>query len=334
MAQSATVTVIIATHNRPSLLDATLRMLAEQRAGEQWDVLVVDNGGTDLTTKVVREMESRLPVRLLQEPEVSKAKALNRALDNVCSKWLIFTDDDVSPRQPWLAEMIKGFGRGQHSAVCGPIVPAFPSSTPQWLRSHSYAAFAFGSFRPFIREGPLPADMVPFGANFGVSSSLVSDLRFREDLGPSQESPWRTGEDTEFLQRVRARSGSIIYMPRAIVAHNLRPDSVEWKRIFDRAFSVGRSYVLLDGSLRSAEALGPTAQSSESKIREFELGVVANFYYGQLYEFSSRGNHDSVERMLNLIASLPSPPTPQLLSNGALQCSEELSVIPHHWRQK
>jgi glycosyltransferase involved in cell wall biosynthesis len=307
------ISVVIATHNHADLLEVTLSSLAEQRFN-CWELLIVNNGSTDHTHAVIQSISQRIALREIHEPLAGKSHALNVALGQNLGEIIVFTDDDILPSSNWLAEIGRAFDSADCHAACGPIVPAFPVSTPGWLREHRYSAFAFGNFNPKLAEGPLPDHLFPFGANFAVRAEDLGELRFREDLGPSGEYPWRMNEDTDFQRRFRARSGGIVFLPGAGVTHRLRPQNIEMSWIFERAFNVGRSFILMDHHLRIEDLIRVDVQGD---ILDFELGVQLNLYLGQLYQLHMDHDANLRNKLWELIEILPAPFPPKLLAESA-----------------
>jgi len=316
MENPVTLTVVIATYNRAAQLAKTLNCLREQQPNAEWEVLVVNNGSTDHTPEVIRQMSSRLPLRGLHYEIAGKAHALNLALDNAHGRFIAFTDDDVQPSNAWLSEIMRAFRSEDCGAVCGPIIAALPDATPSWLRLHPYSAFSFGNFWPNIPEGPLPPVVFPYGANFAVRVDRISGIRFREDLGRTGKYPWRMNADTDFQRHVRERCGAIFFMPEAIITHYVDPARVRLSWIFDNAFNLGRSYILMEPR---AVCLAVPNQDSRSEVLEFEVGVQLNFYCGQLQQLQLDGREEVIPKVADMIAKLSLPPSPALLGKIAKQ---------------
>ena len=92
------VTVAICTLNRAESLRKTLASLVAMRLPEQmeWEVVVVDNGSTDHTDKVITDFAERLPIRREYEPQRGHTPARNRAVGAAKGEYIVWTDDDVS----------------------------------------------------------------------------------------------------------------------------------------------------------------------------------------------------------------------------------------------
>ena len=100
------ISVIICTRNRAASLHKTLTCLADaDRTGLDFEIVVVNNGGTDDTAEVVRSFEDIFKIRLLFEPKqgvFGKSHALNRALDEgQLGNTVVVLDDDMSPHRDW-----------------------------------------------------------------------------------------------------------------------------------------------------------------------------------------------------------------------------------------
>ena len=94
---SCTVTVGICTRNRGPLLRTSLEQLARTAVPDDvtWEVIVVDNGSTDGTARVLEAMASQLPLRALRYDTPGKSHALNHAIQHARGDYILWTDDDV-----------------------------------------------------------------------------------------------------------------------------------------------------------------------------------------------------------------------------------------------
>jgi glycosyltransferase involved in cell wall biosynthesis len=93
--QKPLVSVIIPTHNRAQLLEeALLSVLAQERAGEEFDleILVIDDASSDNTPEVVRKYPQVQPIRL--ETNHGEGGARNFGIRASQGKYIAFLDDD------------------------------------------------------------------------------------------------------------------------------------------------------------------------------------------------------------------------------------------------
>lgn len=295
------ISLVIPTRNRSQALGRALAGLRSQNVGFPWELIVVDNGSTDDTARLLASFERVLPLKVLYEPRAGKSRALNLALEAVRGDLVVFTDDDVSVSLLFLSEMERAARWHPDAAVfCGPIVPEFPAGTPLWLQNHRFASPAFARFMPRRTEGVLPPPAIPFGPNFAVRRGEIGDMRFRVDLGPSEEGNL-LAEDIEFAGRFRDRSAKFIYLPNASVTHHIRPELVSIPSLFERAFNVGRSVVRAFGHFEPVDA---GLSDLDPAVRHFDVGCALNVYFGYLFEYAANGSAAHHGKILAAIHSL------------------------------
>jgi GT2 family glycosyltransferase len=237
------ISVILATRNRASLLEATLGSLGTQRTGlVAWEVIVADNGSTDRTADVLRSAAESLPLVTVAELRPGKNRAMNRALEAARGDLLLFSDDDVIPDPHWVAEMAAAAARWPDDDVFGGEVRlAFPEGTPDWLREPFHPALNFARYGTNEPEGP--TKRLPNGPNFAVRARAVSALRFSESIGPDGTPSYAMGSETELLERLRVRGARFIYVPSAVVQHVVQPHQLKTRYLLGRSYRLGRGEV-------------------------------------------------------------------------------------------
>ncbi|MGH7494719.1 MAG: glycosyltransferase family 2 protein [bacterium] len=115
------VSVVIATFDRPDDLRHCLRCLAAQVSSRRIEIVVVDNHpNSELTPKVVAEFPE---VMLVNEPRQGLAYARNTGFTASSGDIVIATDDDVIMPPDWVEQLIKPFIRNDVMIVAGNILP-------------------------------------------------------------------------------------------------------------------------------------------------------------------------------------------------------------------
>ena len=285
------------------------------------EVVVVDNGSTAKTQKVLRRQWHGFQLVALQETRAGKSRALNRGLNVASGELLVFTDDDITATPVWVSSLYGAFMKYPSAGVfCGPIIPAFPPETPEWLCGHPRSDAMFGRFEPDVPEGPLPDNILPFGANFAVRSSDATGMQFRLDLGPSEENGPSLGEDAEFTHRFRQQSKSLIFVPEAKVIHHIEPSQTTLASLLERSFYLGKETVMLGGKLKLIDRQADFAVnwSSPAGAESFERGGLINYYLGQLAQFSQSGNSSFDFELWTALEELDYRAYPNLLSRSAM----------------
>jgi peptidoglycan/xylan/chitin deacetylase (PgdA/CDA1 family) len=100
--------VIIATYNRAERLHTCLQALAMQTASPNvFEVIVVIDGSTDGTSKMLASLRPPYSLRVLEQPNSGQSVAFNRAMKAARGSLCIFLDDDIKPDPKFVAEHLR-----------------------------------------------------------------------------------------------------------------------------------------------------------------------------------------------------------------------------------
>ena len=119
----ATVSVILPVHNGERWMAAKLEsILALHYPPELVEILVVSDGSTDDTERIVRRFTERGKIKFLAVPKRGKAAALNTALERGTGEILFFTDVRQELHKDSLANLIACFADPQVGVASGELV--------------------------------------------------------------------------------------------------------------------------------------------------------------------------------------------------------------------
>jgi dolichol-phosphate mannosyltransferase len=112
------LSVLVPVHNEPSTLVALLkRVLA---VGVDKEVIVVDDGSTDGTRDILRELSGRMPIRVLYHAvNRGKGAAIRTALAEARGEIVIIQDADLEYDPEEYAKLIAPIQRGETNVVYG-----------------------------------------------------------------------------------------------------------------------------------------------------------------------------------------------------------------------
>ena len=249
------ITVIVCTYNRCQMLAKALQSIAESKVpeSEDWEVLVVDNNSTDQTREVVEGYCERCPghFRYLFEPAQGKSFALNSGIRESRGELLAFTDDDVVVEADWLWNLVSPLRTKEWSGTAGRVIPVWNQPLPRWLAPDELLLAG-----PFVAMdlGPVPVALTqaPVGANMAFRKDMFERYGgFRTDLGRVGDS-LRSGEDTEFAQRILDNGARIRYQPDAVVYHPVPENRLRRDYLLSWNFCHGR-FDLTQSILREAK---------------------------------------------------------------------------------
>ncbi len=247
------ITVLIPTHNRAAVLSETLEALTRvDRTGIDCSIIVIDNNSSDNTAQVVKEYQTRLPVCYLREPRPGKSCALNKALRECALKeFVVFTDDDVTPKPNWFQEIVSSVEKWPGIAVFGgKIEPVWPDNKqPEWATTDWILAFGFSRHQYAEGEAFYEPPACPFGPNFWVRKGVLQKVPFFDETliwGPTPRNRIM-GDEAGFLMQLQRSGFEILYYPKAEVYHRILPKACNLGWLRQRAYTHGRGQIRLLG---------------------------------------------------------------------------------------
>jgi len=269
------ISVVIPTRNRPGALDACLAGLAAQTLpSERFEVVVVDDGGSAELGDVVDRYQGSLSISLSRRPHAGPSAARNTGAGRARSGLLAFTDDDCVPDPGWLETIVAAVGRSPGCLVGGRTENALAGNP---CSEASQAVIAYLYAEGLRRTGELP---------FVASNNLALERDLFEALGGFDESfPEAAAEDRDLSARCKARGGSLVYEPAALVRHEHPLD----------ARSLVRQYVAYGRGARRLERSRDQAHEAPG-IRSF------GFYAGMLFQPFRRHSPGRAVVVASLIA--------------------------------
>jgi glycosyltransferase involved in cell wall biosynthesis len=232
------------------LLGRLLASLAEADApDETWEVLVVDNGSSDLTREVAGSFAARLPLRTVVEPDPGLANARNAAIAAATGQYLVWTDDDCVSGPGWARAYAEAARRWPDAAFFGgPIRPVFDPPPPRWLQRalpHVETAYAARDAADGAAMTSTHDDL-PFGANMAIRAAEQRVHLFDPALG-RRPGPFLLGEDTRVLRSILRAGGHGVWVGEAAVGHVVGPDRQTVDYLWSYFVSAGRTL----GTLRA-----------------------------------------------------------------------------------
>jgi glycosyltransferase involved in cell wall biosynthesis len=204
-----TFSILLPTRGRPQRLRACLEALAAQEFPPlDFEVIVVDDGGSDFPEDVAAGAGRGLNLTVLRQAHAGPAAARNRGAAAARGRFLAFTDDDCAPSPQWLASLAQRFSAAPDQVIGGKISNALPgniySTGSQLLIDYLYSYYN--------------ADAG--AARFLTSNNLAVPAEgFRALGGFDPGFPLAAGEDRDFCDRWAQRGGRMTYAPEALVDH-------------------------------------------------------------------------------------------------------------------
>lgn len=221
------VSVVVATYDRPGDLARCLESLVGQRTLRPFEVIVVDNHpDSGVTAPVV----SRYPgVRLVEERRGGLSYARNAGILAATGHIIATTDDDAVCPPDWLERIVAPFAREDVAIVTGNVLPLELETEAQRMfeaygglgRGFTRLAVNREWFQRFRRA--VPTWELGCTANAAFRASIFADPEIGlidEALGAG--TPTGCSEDTYVFYRALKAGFAVVYEPDALVWHRHR----------------------------------------------------------------------------------------------------------------
>jgi glycosyltransferase involved in cell wall biosynthesis len=199
------VSVIVPVYNRPQLIDKCIPSILEASyPAHRLELIVVDNGSTDDTPRVLQRYGAR--IRVVRETKRGPAAARNAGLRAARGEVAAFTDSDCVVEREWVVRLVAPLeDRGVGAA--GGLIRALPDGNDLehfGERIHDHAK-AIHYFRPA----------------YVITMNLACRLDLLHSLGLFDERLLRC-EDVDLAYRIEQAGYALAYVADAIVYHHNR----------------------------------------------------------------------------------------------------------------
>jgi GT2 family glycosyltransferase len=240
------VSVVVPTRERADYLEVTLGSLGRQDLSDPYEVVVVSDGSRDATPDVAR----RAGVRLVAHPEPRGPNAARNTGVEACHADLVaFVDDDVDAPPGWLRALVAGAARHPRAeAFGGPISARLEGPAPRGC----------GRELPPITTldlGPHDTEaLLVWSANMLVRRSAF------DRVGPFDADLPTGGDEEEWLRRLVAAGGRVIYLAAAGLDHRREGEDVRLGALMRSAYGRGRNLRAHDSRRGAAPTLAREAR--------------------------------------------------------------------------
>jgi glycosyltransferase involved in cell wall biosynthesis len=271
---------------------------------DAFEIIVVDNGSTDETLKVVGQFiaEPGVPVHYVAENRPGVTFARNRGAEAARYPYIAYLDDDCSVEVDWLSQIVRGFDlHTDVVAVGGRVVMDWShAKRPAWL-------------------GPGLARWL------GANSDLGSQIRLLEKEEKILESnmalkreAWHASggfmgmelfgsrhmaasEITYLLHQLRRQGGQIAFVPRAVAVHRMGVYTRRW--FLRRGYWQGVSSGMLEYFINRRSWLSTAPYLIRDAIAMIVLLGISCFFFIKLEQTKGILYSVRATRRLSLVLS-------------------------------
>lgn len=196
------VSVVVPVFNGEATIEACVAsLLSQEHLSSAPEIIVVDNGSTDGTDRILRSFES---VRVLREAIRGSAAARNTGVRAATGSVVAFIDADAAAERDWLAALLGALREPDVGIVGGAILCRRGGN-----RIERFGERIHDQRRAIEEERPPYVD----ACNWASPRSVLIDAGlFDETLLRAQ--------DVDLSWRIHRRGGRLVYAPHAVVRHH------------------------------------------------------------------------------------------------------------------
>jgi GT2 family glycosyltransferase len=218
--------IIILAHNKMAYTRACLESILGAGV-EAVEVVALDNGSSDETPSLLRELASRFEaaggrfITLRHDKNVGCSTARNECMGAATGRYIVFMDNDTMVSAPqWLAKLSSVLESDQRARIVSPMI-CYPFE-PHLIQCAGVGISRTG--RVQFRGRGEARDDSRFGQRREVQAVISACMMFDADLpreigGLDEAFNPIQYEDFDFCYRARSRGYKVIYTPDPCVYH-------------------------------------------------------------------------------------------------------------------
>lgn len=228
-----TYSIIIPVYNRPQEIDALLESLTVQTFGENFEVLVIEDGSTLKADEVVSKFEGLLNVKYHFKENTGAGASRNLGMELATGNYFVIFDSDCIIPPHYLAAVDDALDQNYTDAFGGADAAHDSFTTVQKAINYSMTSFlTTGGIRG---SKNLVGKFQPRSFNFGISRLAYKITGGFSDM--------KTGEDIDLTFRLWENNFHTQFIEDAFVYHKRR---TTLKQFFRQTFRFGKARPLLN----------------------------------------------------------------------------------------
>jgi glycosyltransferase involved in cell wall biosynthesis len=226
------LSLVMNTRDRGSVLGQCLAALGRLRCREPWELVLVDNGSSDETPRLLAAFRDAAPApcRVLEERRRGSSCAKNTGWRAARGAIVCFTDDDCYPAPDYLDRMLDAFAEPAVGFVAGRLLLYDPSDLPTGIKPET-------SPREYPPGFAFPPGEL-HGANFAFRREVLERIDGFDEL-TGAGTPWPF-EDVDAVMRASLFGFAGRYDPRPVVYHHHRRRDRQALQAVEHGYARGR----------------------------------------------------------------------------------------------
>ncbi|WP_084673838.1 glycosyltransferase [Methylobacterium sp. WSM2598] len=265
------VSVVISTLNRATLLEKTLRALLQQNYSN-FEVVVVNGPSIDHTEDVISVYKENIVLGRIDEANLSRSR--NTGINLSSGELVLFLDDDAFAEPDWIVNIVEPYGDHE---VGGAGTRVYDHTGFEW-QANPFVVDKF--YRPdFVRRPPLWAfefsDSATIPHLLGASSSFRRSVL--QEVGGFDEEIEYFLDESELCRRIVERGYKIRLVDSGASVHHQFASGItrDERRLLTHPYPVVKNkyYVALSDWRRNGGPITEYLQACETWLRELVDGA-------------------------------------------------------------
>ncbi len=233
MVQKLSFSIIIPVYNRPHEIAELLQSLQVQDFEDDFEVIVVDDGSSQLSEKVSRDFMGILNLKYFYKENTGPGLSRNYGMERASGNYFIILDSDVIVPKNYLKIVNNALQHHYVDAYGGPDAAADNFTPTQKAINYAMTSvFTTGGIRG---KGQKMEKFHPRSFNMGLSKEV-----FKKTGGFSS---MRYGEDIDLSIRIMQQGFQTALLKDAFVYHKRRND---YRSFFKQVMHSGEARILLN----------------------------------------------------------------------------------------
>jgi GT2 family glycosyltransferase len=250
---SESISVVICAYadERWDDLLSAIDSVADQRVAARETIVVIDHNDA-----LLRRLRPARPhvIALSSSGVRGLSGARNTGVGAARGSVVAFLDDDARADRGWLERLLAPYDDPSVVGVGGRVDADWPQGRPRWFpREFDWVV---GCSYDGLPDQPQPVRNM-IGANMSLRRSAFDVVGgFRDGIGRVGKRPLGC-EETELCIRAcqRLPTATILFEPRASVAHRVTRDRASWRYYCSRCYAEGLSKAAIASSVGTSDSL-------------------------------------------------------------------------------
>jgi glycosyltransferase involved in cell wall biosynthesis len=223
------ISIVVCSYDRASTLGPALVSVISQETQSEFffEIVVIDDGSTDETALIVRQVagKSPVPVRYVRESGKGIAFARNRGVQEASGEWIAFFDDDQIAEDDWLQSLFLAAKKTGAQIVGGVRRLQFTEGEMPHLGPLTREILGEKIYGPRMR----PSNRY----TLACTGNVMLHRKVFSQIGLFDTSMHQGMSDIDLTRRAHDAGITSWYTPHAVVhhlipPHRLREDYIKW----------------------------------------------------------------------------------------------------------